>query len=274
MDSLKRTAIRQEVAKQLDMQREGLLETLFQGCGEKDTPEKIYSRMIINGVYASVTLAAEMAIGILLESGEVTPRSDDELRRSIFSVCSGKDERKIYGKERMLSMAEMKEMNVRNGEKPQIEEIKAENHVWLTKVTFSGGESITVSGNDISIFDRFVAAGEELEALADEMEKSESNSEERDIKESIEERKHFSEKATEIMDGVFGEGATRKFFGDVYAAIPNFQPDLEAFVDFWNALIPVAERLVDHKVKLEKLASKKRMSKYQPQDHQKPSARK
>lgn len=271
MDSLKRTAIRQEVAKQLDMQREELIETLFQGCGEKDTPEKIYSRMIINGVYASVTLAAEMAIGILLESGEVTPRSDDELRRSIFSVCSGKDERKIYGKERMLSMAEIEEMKIENS---KADEMQAENHVWLTKVTFSGGESITVSGNDISIFDRFVAAGEELEALADEMEKSEANSEERDIKESIEERKHFSEKATEIMDGVFGEGATRKFFGDVYAAIPNFQPDLEAFMDFWNALIPVAERLVDHKVKLEKLASKKRMAKYQPQDHKKPSARK
>ncbi len=168
-------------------------------------------------------------------------------------------------------MAEVEEMKIEN---TKADEIQAENHVWLTKVTFSGGEFITVSGNDISLFDRFVAAGDELEALAGEMEKADINSEEKDIRKKIEERKHFSEKATEIMDGVFGEGTTRKFFGDVYAAIPNFRPDLEAFMDFWDSLIPVAERLSDHKVKLEKLASKKRMAKYQPQDHKKPSARK
>ncbi len=167
-------------------------------------------------------------------------------------------------------MAEIEEMKIENS---KADEMKAENHVWLTKVTFSNGEFITVSGNDISIFDRFVVAGEELEALANEMEESDADSDEKDYRKAIEERKHFSEKATEIMDGVFGEGTTRKFFGDVYAVIPNFQPDLEAFMDFWNSLIPVAERLADHKVKLEKLASKARMAKYQPQDHKKPQRR-
>lgn len=39
--------------------------------------------------------------------------------------------------------------------------------------------------------------------------------------------------------------------------------------DFWDSLIPVIERLSEHKIKLEKLASKKRMAKYQPQDHKK-----
>ncbi len=152
--------------------------------------------------------------------------------------------------------------------------MKAENRVWLTKVTFSGGDSIIVSGNDISIIDRFLSAGEELEALADEMDKNDTSSEGRDYRKAIEERKHFSEKATEIMDSVFGEGATRKFFGDVYEVIPNFQPDLECFMDFWDSLIPVIERLSEHKVKLEKLASKQRMAKYQPQDHKKPAPKK
>ncbi len=152
------------------------------------------------------------------------------------------------------------------------ETMKAENHVWLMDVEFCNGEKITVSGNDISIIERFEAAGEELEALADVMEKREA--EEKTAKEKIAERREFSEKAAEIMDGVFGEGTTRKYFGDVYEAIPDFCPDAECFMDFWDSLIPVIERLSDHKVKLEKLASKARMDKYMPQDHKKPSAKK
>ncbi len=152
------------------------------------------------------------------------------------------------------------------------ETMKAENRVWLMDVEFCNGEKITVSGNDISIIERFEAAGEELETLADDMEKRET--EEKTAKEKIAERREFSEKAAEIMDGVFGEGTTRKYFGDVYEAIPDFCPDVECFMDFWDSLIPVIDRLSDHKVKLEKLASKQRMDKYVPQDHKKPQRRK
>lgn len=69
---------------------------------------------------------------------------------------------------------------------------------------------------------------------------------------------------------MLGSGSTRKFFSDVYESIPDFMPDIEAFMDFWDSLIPVIEKLSDHKVKLEKLASRRRMEKYQPQDHKKP----
>lgn len=172
-------------------------------------------------------------------------------------------------------MAEITEMNIENEQKPQVEEMRIDNRVTLTKVYVGGGDDyIVVSGNDISIIDRFMDAGSKLEALAEEMEKKTPEGEERDIVKEIEERKEFSNKATAIMDGVFGEGTTRKFFGDVYAVIPNFQPDLECFLDFWDSLIPVIERLSEHKIKLEKLASKKRMAKYVPQDHKKPSAKK
>lgn len=91
MNDLIRKVIEQEVARQLDEQKEELQEALFQGCGERDTPEEIYTKMIINGIYFSVTLAADMAIGILLRGG-AEPRSEEELRRQIFSVC--KDEEK------------------------------------------------------------------------------------------------------------------------------------------------------------------------------------
>lgn len=162
-------------------------------------------------------------------------------------------------------MAEIEEMRI---EKNKPEEMQIDNRVQLTKVYVGGGDDyIVVSGNDISIIDRFLAAGEELEALAAELDKKESEAREGDYKKEMEIRREFSEKATAIMDGVFGDGTTRKFFGDVYALIPNFQPDAECFIDFWDKLIPVIERLSEHKIKLEKLASKKRMAKYQPQDH-------
>ena len=85
MNDLMRTAIAREVAKQLDRQKEELHKSLFQGCDYNDTFEKIFSQMVVNSVYYSVTLAAEIAIGILLEGGAVS-RSEEELRRSIFSV--------------------------------------------------------------------------------------------------------------------------------------------------------------------------------------------
>lgn len=162
-------------------------------------------------------------------------------------------------------MAEIEEMRI---EKNKPEEMQIDNRVQLTKVYVGGGDDfIVVSGNDISIIDRFLSAGEELESLAAELDKKESKAREGDYKKEMEIRREFSEKATAIMDGVFGDGTTRKFFGDVYALIPNFQPDAECFIDFWDKLIPVIERLSEHKIKLEKLASKKRMAKYQPQDH-------
>lgn len=168
-------------------------------------------------------------------------------------------------------MAEIEEMRIEN---TNTEEMRIDNRVQLIKVYIGGGDDfIVLSGNDISIIDRFLVAGEKLEALGKELDKKESETGENDYKKEMEMHREFSEKATEIMDNVFGEGATRKFFGDVYAAIPNFQPDAECFMDFWDSLIPVIERLADHKIKLEKLASKQRMAKYQPQDHKKPQSK-
>lgn len=168
-------------------------------------------------------------------------------------------------------MAEIEEMKI---DKTEVEEMRIDNRVQLTKVYVGGGDDyIVVSGNDISIIDRFLAAGEELEALAAELDKKEHDAGENDYKKEMEIRKEFSEKATAIMDGVFGEGTTRKFFGDVYTAIPNFQPDAECFIDFWDSLIPVIERLSEHKIELEKLASKQRMAKYQPQDRKRKGAK-
>lgn len=79
-------------------------------------------------------------------------------------------------------MAEIEEMKTEN-ENTKTEEIRIDNRVTLTKVYVGGGDDfIVISGNDISIFDRFRAAGDELTALAEEMEKKESDSCEIDYK--------------------------------------------------------------------------------------------
>lgn len=160
-------------------------------------------------------------------------------------------------------MAEIKEMDLTT-ENRKVETFKASNDVIITRVDFDNGSCIYVSGNDASIFERFVKAGKDLEALGEEEDKAREILDENDYEKAIEIRAELCKKAAEIMDGVFGEGTTDKYFGDVRELIPAFIPDIECFLGYWDVFIPVIERMVGHK---EKLASKKRMAKYQTQDH-------
>ncbi|MDE7323138.1 MAG: hypothetical protein K2N73_10530 [Lachnospiraceae bacterium] len=166
-------------------------------------------------------------------------------------------------------MAEIKEMNL-EAENSKIEELKASNDVIITRVVFDNGSCIYVSGNDASIIMRFLKAGDELEDLGKEEDKIKDEYGENDYEEAIEIRMNISKRASEIMDGVFGEGTTDKYFGDVLRLIPTFIPDVECFLGYWDSFIPLIERMMGHK---EKLASKKRMAKYQPQDHKRKGAK-
>lgn len=107
-----------------------------------------------------------------------------------------------------------------------------------------------------------------MEELEKEEDKIKDEYGEEDYEEAIKARMDISKRASEIMDGVFGEGTTDKYFGDVRELIPEFIPDIECFLGYWDSFIPLIERMVGHK---EKLASKKRMAKYQPQDHKRKS---
>lgn len=173
-------------------------------------------------------------------------------------------------------MANVEETRIDN----TVEEIKIENRVQLTKVYIgSGDDFIVVSGNDASIYIKFVNARKRFLSLADDLENEEikikekyKDSESEEISNEDEEKtlqlyRSFSAEAEKIMDGVFGEGTTKKFWGDVYKVIPDFIPKVEAWIDYFDALIPVAEKLSDHSERLEKLSSMRRMAKYQPQDY-------
>lgn len=172
-------------------------------------------------------------------------------------------------------MSDIVNMQVAKPEGANIEEMRIDNRVHITKLFLGGGdEYILLSGNDISLIDRFVTAGDDLEKLAEGLAKKEEEIGEKDHKKNATLRIEFSEKATEIMDKALGSGTTQKFFEDVFNVIPDFCPDVEAFMDFWDSLIPVIEKLSDHKVKLKELASRERMKKYQPQDHRRSGKKK
>lgn len=179
-------------------------------------------------------------------------------------------------------MAEIEEMKIEKTDE-NMDEMRLENRVQLTKVYFGSDDNfIVVSGNDASIYLKFVNARTKFLALADELDEKELSIREKykgktdeeisdeDLETILLLYKDFYKESEKIMDGVFGEGTTRKFWADVFAVIPDYVPTTEAWMDYFDALIPVVERMSDHTVKLEKLASSKRMAKYQPQDHKKP----
>lgn len=89
-NELRRSIIEREIDKQLFTQKDGLREAIMQGCKETDSYEEIYTKMIINSTMASVKITAMMIMEMLFDTGVWTPRSEDELRKNIFSVVNGK----------------------------------------------------------------------------------------------------------------------------------------------------------------------------------------
>lgn len=174
-------------------------------------------------------------------------------------------------------MKEIEEMKI---EKTEMDEMRIDNQVQLTKVYFGSGDNfVVISGNDASIYLRFVNARKKFIVLADELDEKELAIKEKykgkadeDISDEDMEKilllyKDFYDESEKIMDSVFGDGTTKKFWADVFEVIPDYVPTKEAWEDYFDSLIPVIEKMSDHSVKLEKLASTRRMSKYQPQDH-------
>lgn len=180
-------------------------------------------------------------------------------------------------------MAEIEEIKI---EKTESEEIRIDNRVQLTKVYFGSSDNfVVISGNDASIYMKFVKARRKFLELADELDNKELEIREKykgkadyEISDEDEEKilelyKNLYEESKSIMDDVFGKGTTEKFWSDVFEVIPDFIPKVEAWMDYFDALIPVVERMSDHSERLEKLSSMKRMAKYQPQDHKRKGAK-
>ncbi len=182
-------------------------------------------------------------------------------------------------------MANVEEMKIEN-QTTKTEEMRIDNRVQLTKVYFGSGDNfVLISGNDASIYMKFVKARKKFLGLADDLENKELEIREKykgnadeEISDEDEEKilelyKNLYEGSKSIMDGVFGSGTTEKFWSDVFEVIPDFIPKVEAWMDYFDALIPVVEKMSDHSERLEKISSMKRMAKYRPQDHKRKGAK-
>lgn len=139
------------------------------------------------------------------------------------------------------------------------------------------GDKIEISGDDAALFDKFANGYDKIVKMADEMpDKLEAVEKETADKDDIEKavamsrvRVDFCEKAISIIDEIFGEETAKKSFKDYYDSIPDFLPDEDLFIAFFEKFTPIMEDIFDRKLKRQEKASKARMAKYQPQDHKK-----
>lgn len=156
----------------------------------------------------------------------------------------------------------------------------------LTKIELNdAGDYITVTADSPTFFDGFSAGYKRIAGLADsipdkleEIEKRYEGKE--DFSGTMDKtlamsgvNVDFSREAVGVIDGIFGAGTIKKYFRNIYEEIPDFLPDADCIMDFFEQITPVIEKLFDRKIERQKAASKARMAKYQPQDHKKPEGR-
>lgn len=153
----------------------------------------------------------------------------------------------------------------------------------LTKIELNdSGDYIAVSADNPVFFDSFAAGYKQIVELADDMpeliaaieEKYRGKEEFSDVMDKAleisSENVRFSRTAADIIDGIFGENTVRKYFRSIYEEIPDFIPDADCIIDFFEQITPVIEKLFDRKVERQREASKARMGRYQPQRHERP----
>ena len=157
-----------------------------------------------------------------------------------------------------------------------------EESVKMLKIELNDAENyIVVSTDDPTLFDRFAAGFKKISGLADEkpkmLEEIEKKYKGKDDFNAVMEKTvamsrvnvDFSKEAVAVVDGIFGDGTIRKYFARVYKEIPEFLPDAECIIDFFEKITPTMEKAFDRKLERRKA----RMAKYQPQDHKKPTSR-
>lgn len=169
----------------------------------------------------------------------------------------------------MLSMAKYN-LNLDGAE---VDEITLNKH----------GDKIQISADDASLFDRFANGYDKIVKMADEMpgkleavEKEFEGKEDSDIEKAVamsRVRVDFCEKSIGIIDEIFGEGTAKKSFRDGYDTMPDFLPDEDLFIAFFEKMTPIMEDIFHRKMERQEKASKARMAKYQPQDHKRKGAK-
>ena len=146
-----------------------------------------------------------------------------------------------------------------------------ESNSGLYKIELNDmGDYIEISTADAGIFDRFVetyrqivSAAKELPRRYREIEKARViPGHENKTVEKIRANVRFYEESAEKIDLVFGQGTLKKYFREHYEKIPDFMPRTEYFIDFFEQMVPVLEKLFGRKVDERDKKAVKSMSQY------------
>ncbi|MCI9082838.1 MAG: hypothetical protein HFI70_11215 [Lachnospiraceae bacterium] len=146
------------------------------------------------------------------------------------------------------------------------------------------GDKILISGDDANLWDKFCQGYKKIEEMADEVPKKMDELEKKypgadneisskQIVETSRVRVEFCENAIAVIDNIFGEGTAKKSFRDYYESIPDFLPDEDKFIAFFETMTPIMEDIFKRKIERSQKESKRRMAKYQPQDHKRKGGR-
>ena len=119
----------------------------------------------------------------------------------------------------------------------------------------SSGDYIVISSDNSVFFDNFIAGFKRIADLADKiptkLDEIEKKYEGKDdfsssMDKTLEMSKvnvQFSKDAVAIIDGIFGEGTVKKYFRNIMEEIPDFLPDVDCVLDFFEKITPEVEKL-------------------------------
>lgn len=157
------------------------------------------------------------------------------------------------------------------------------SNIGLLKIELnSEGDYIVISADNPSLFDNFAEGFKHIADMVDEipvkLDEIEKRYDDKDgLKDAMDKvleiskiNVQFSKDAVAVIDGIFGEGTVKKYFRNIYEEIPDFLPDAESILDFFEKITPEMEKLFNRKMEDRNKKSKERMARYQPKDHQKP----
>ena len=129
-----------------------------------------------------------------------------------------------------------------------------ENNVFKIELN-EVGDHIDISTADTDLFNRFVAGYRQIADMAEGLPQKYKEIEQRYEQPCVEKTVDiaranvgFSEAAIKIIDDILGNGTIKKYFSKLYKEVADFMPGTECFIDFYNQMLPILEKLFDRRV--------------------------
>lgn len=131
-----------------------------------------------------------------------------------------------------------------------------ENNARIFKIELNKvGDYIDISTTDIELFDRFVAGYRQIADMAEGLSQKYKEIEQRYDRPCTEKTVEiarvnvgFSEAAIKIVDDILGNDTIKKYFNKLYEEVTDFMPGAECFIDFYDQMLPILEKLFDRRV--------------------------